>query len=55
MFTVRDLKTFEVTNYKIFQFEYEYLKPKIKSIKNKISKLTYRKNNIKTKLKNLET
>ena len=55
MFTVRDLKTFEVTNYKPFQFEYEYLRPKIKSIKNKISKLTYRKNNIETKLKNLET
>ena len=55
MFTIRDLKTFEVTNYKPFQFEYEYLRPKIKSMKNKISKLTYRKNNIETKLKNLET
>ena len=55
MITVRDLNTFENTAYKLYQFEYEYLRPKIKSIKNKISKLKYRRNNINTKLKNLDS
>ena len=54
MITVRNLQTFENTEYKLYQFEYEYLRPKIKSIKNKISKLKYRRNNVETKLNNLE-
>ena len=53
--TVRDLNTFEITSYKLYQFEYEYLRPKIKAIKNKISKLKYRRNNVQTRLENLNS
>ena len=53
--TVRDLNTFKNTTYKLYQFEYEYLRPKIKAIKNKISKLKYRRNNVQIRLENLNT
>ena len=53
-FSVRDLNTNKITEYSIYQFEYEYLKPYIKFLKNKISKLKYRRNNVSTKLENLD-
>ena len=54
IFSVRDLSTNEINEYSIYQFEYEYLRPHIKFLKNKISKLKYRRNNVSTKLENLD-
>lgn len=42
------------TEYGLYEFEYKYLYKKIKYLKNIISKLIYRLNNTKTRLKNLD-
>ena len=49
IFTVRNLKTQEKTNYNINSFEYKYLNKQIKFYKNKISNLTYSLNYKKRK------
>ena len=54
IFTIRDLKTQEKTEYNINKFEYEYLNKQIKFYKNKISNLNYSLNYKTEKLGNIK-